>query len=384
MKKNNERLFIDMHAIQIVPPSNLNRDDTGSPKTAQYGGVKRARVSSQSWKRAMREYFLGTIGTENLGKRTLRLTEYIADNIKKQIPEINDQDALIMAENLINQCGIRKNGKLNKVFTLDKNKKIESFIFISNAQIKALAEMAIVLDDKLKEDSKYMINYNDVRKAINEFPSIDIALFGRMLAKDPLLNEDASSQVAHAISTHGVQTEFDFYTAVDDLAPEDNAGAGMLGTIEFNSSTLYRYANVAIHEFANQIKNKEDVIKAIKLYVKAFANSMPTGKVNTFANQTLPQFVMVTLRKDRPVNLISAFEEPVKYSNGYTKASIEKLIKETKKIEKFVKKPVLQLFVAFDDLGEFEIAGKEEKNLDALNEDLGKYLNEELGKDLSD
>lgn len=384
MKNNNERLFVDMHAIQIVPPSNLNRDDTGSPKTAQYGGVKRARVSSQSWKRAMREYFLGAIGTENLGKRTLRLPKYIADNIKKEIPEINDQDALIMAENLINQCGIQKDGKRNKVFPLDKNKKIESFIFLSNEQIKALAEKAIALDDELKKDSKYMIKYDDVRKVIKEFPSIDIALFGRMLAKDPLLNEDASSQVAHAISTHGVQTEFDFYTAVDDLAPEDNAGAGMLGTIEFNSSTLYRYANVAIHEFANQIKNKEDVIKAIKLYVKAFANSMPTGKINTFANQTLPQFVMVTLRKDRPVNLISAFEEPVKYSNGYTKASIEKLIKESKKIEKFVEKPALQLFVAFDDLGDFEIAGKEEKNLDALNEGLGKYLNEELGKYLSD
>lgn len=384
MKNNNERLFVDMHAIQIVPPSNLNRDDTGSPKTAQYGGVKRARVSSQSWKRAMREYFLEAVGAENLGTRTLRLTKYIADNIKKQKTEINDENALIMAENLINQCGIRKNGKLNKVFTLDKNKKIESFIFLSNEQIKALAEKAIALDDELKKDSKYMIKYDDVRKVIKEFPSIDIALFGRMLAKDPLLNEDASSQVAHAISTHGVQTEFDFYTAVDDLAPEDNTGAGMLGTIEFNSSTLYRYANVAIHEFANQIKNKENVIKAIKLYVKAFANSMPTGKINTFANQTLPQFVMVTLRKDRPVNLISAFEEPVKYSNGYTKASIEKLIKESKKIEKFVEKPALQLFVAFDDLGDFEIAGREEKNLDALNEELGKYLNEELGKYLSD
>ena len=256
-----------------------------------------------------------------------------------------------------------------------KDNKLDALFILSDEQITRLSEAAI---EDLRDKKK-------LKDIINASPSVDIVLFGRMLAsKEQLFNVDASCQVAHAISTHAVQNEFDFYTAVDDLAPEDNAGAGMLGTIEFNSSTLYRYANVAIHEFANQIKNKEDVIKAIKLYVKAFANSMPTGKVNTFANQTLPQFVMVTLRKDRPVNLISAFEEPVKYSNGYTKASIEKLIKETKKIEKFVKKPVLQLFVAFDDLGEFEIAGKEEKNLDALNEDLGKYLNEELGKDLSD
>ena len=51
------RLFVDIHAIQSLPPSNVNRDDTGSPKTAIYGGVRRSRVSSQSWKRAIRQYF---------------------------------------------------------------------------------------------------------------------------------------------------------------------------------------------------------------------------------------------------------------------------------------------------------------------------------------
>ena len=93
-----------------------------------------------------------------------------------------------------------------------------------------------------------------------------------MVADDPSLNEDASSQVAHAISTHGVQTEFDFYTAVDDLAPEDNAGAGMLGTIEFNTSTLYRYANVAVHELTRQLGNEQTVINTLKLFVEAFSN----------------------------------------------------------------------------------------------------------------
>lgn len=357
MKNNNERLFVDMHAIQIVPPSNLNRDDTGSPKTAQYGGVKRARVSSQSWKRAMREYFNVEGEISNVGVRTLEIVKYVAEKIIELDDSISMEVAMAKAKDVIEKSQIK----------LSDN-KAKALFFLGDTQAKGLAKAAIN-DESDKKKIEEILNGNK---------PIDIALFGRMVADNPLLNEDASSQVAHAISTHGVQTEFDFYTAVDDLAPEDNAGAGMLGTIEFNSSTLYRYANVAIHEFANQIEDKEAVINAIKLYIKAFVNSMPTGKINTFANQTLPQFVMVTLRKDRPINLISAFEEPVRSSNGYTKASIEKLIKESKKIEKFVEEPALQLFIAFDDVEGLGLSAREEENLDALNEELGKYLNDWL------
>ncbi len=357
MKNNNERLFVDMHAIQIVPPSNLNRDDTGSPKTAQYGGVKRARVSSQSWKRAMREYFNVEGEISNVGVRTLEIVKYVAEKIIELDDSISMEVAMAKAKDVIEKSQIK----------LSDN-KAKALFFLGDTQAKGLAKAAINGEtDKMK-----------IEEILNGNKPIDIALFGRMVADNPVLNEDASSQVAHAISTHGVQTEFDFYTAVDDLAPEDNAGAGMLGTIEFNSSTLYRYANVAIHEFANQIEDKEAVINAIKLYIKAFVNSMPTGKINTFANQTLPQFVMVTLRKDRPINLISAFEEPVRSSNGYTKASIEKLIKESKKIEKFVEEPALQLFIAFDDVEGLGLSAREEENLDALNEELGKYLNDWL------
>lgn len=357
MKNNNARLFVDMHAIQIVPPSNLNRDDTGSPKTAQYGGVKRARVSSQSWKRAMREYFNVEGEISNVGVRTLEIVKYVAEKIIELDDSISMEVAMAKAKDVIEKSQIK----------LSDN-KAKALFFLGDTQAKGLAKAAIN-DESDKKKIEEILNGNK---------PIDIALFGRMVADNPVLNEDASSQVAHAISTHGVQTEFDFYTAVDDLAPEDNAGAGMLGTIEFNSSTLYRYANVAIHEFANQIEDKEAVINAIKLYIKAFVNSMPTGKINTFANQTLPQFVMVTLRKDRPINLISAFEEPVRSSNGYTKASIEKLIKESKKIEKFVEEPALQLFIAFDDVEGLGLSAREEENLDALNEELGKYLNDWL------
>lgn len=208
--------------------------------------------------------------------------------------------------------------------------------------------------------------------------SIDIALFGRMLADDPSLNEDASSQVAHAISTHAIESEFDFYTAVDDLAPEDNAGAGMLGTLEYDSSTLYRYANIALHDFYKQLGDKEEVIDAVKLFVEAFVKSMPTGKINSFANQTLPQAVVVSLRSDRPINLVSAFEEPVKSENGYVDKTIQKLFAEYVKYEKILDKPIFTDYLLLDDTLEVKSIGKSTQNLDELLSDLKESINVNL------
>lgn len=341
---NRNRLFLDIHVIQTVPPSNINRDDTGSPKSAQYGGVRRARVSSQAWKKAMRNYFNEHGAQSNVGVRTLDVVQYVADKIAKLDPNISDEDAFQQAEKAINAAGVTtKDGKARALF------------FIGNKQATALAQAALdgVNDKKA------------LQAILNDEPAVDIALFGRMVADDPSLNEDASAQVAHAISTHAVQTEFDFFTAVDDLSPEDNAGAGMLGTIEFNSSVMYRYANVAVHEFYRQLGDKEQTLNALKLFIEAFANSMPTGKSNTFANQTLPQAILVTVRKDRPVNLVSAFEEPVKSSEGYVQKSIENLFEELKNVEKFVRRPAITLYVTGYDIGNFGVEGAE-PNLRAL------------------
>ena len=222
---------------------------------------------------------------------------------------------------------------------------------------------------------------NDKKKRqqnLQDNPALDIALFGRMVADDPSLNEDASAQVAHAISTHSVQTEFDFYTAVDDLQKEDNAGAGMLGTIEFNASTLYRYANVAVHALSDQLQDKDAVIGSLCLFVEAFANAMPTGKANTFANQTLPQALLVSIRTDRPVNLVSAFEEPVRSRDGYGKESIQKLLAEYEKVEKFVAKPALTLVLRLDGNEEDGQKGLVVQSLGELLDQLRTGLNKQL------
>lgn len=395
----NQRLFLDIHAIQTLPPSNINRDDTGSPKTTQYGGVRRSRVSSQSWKKAMRKYFQSVGGDENTGYRTVKIVEAIAKEVINIDHTIEFDESLNLSKGLLDRLVKKKNGNEEKLFPVDNEYKLASLFFISKIQSKRLAAILLNKDfielcdkfDSFNEEAKrnkkfkkseeykevdkqYEQQMKELKQIIKDTPSLDVALFGRMLATDPSLNEDASSQVAHAISTHAVQTEFDFFTAVDDLAPEDNAGAGMLGTVEFNSSTLYRYANVAIHELSKQLGDEKSLINSLKLFIEAFANSLPTGKVNTFANQTLPQALVITVRNDRPVNLVSAFEEPVKSTDGYVTKSIDKLSQEFTKVGKFVSKPLLTFYVSLDDVESLKQIGEEKDSVSKLLVDFSEGL----------
>lgn len=343
---NKKRLFVDVNAIQTLPPSNINRDDTGSPKTAQYGGVIRARVSSQSWKKAIRDYFYNNSEFENIGVRTLEIVKYLAEEIKRLKPSLSEEDALKLANETFKSAGIGT-----------KDNKAKALFFLGKSQRDALAQAAIN-GEKDKKKLQDILSSN---------PAIDIALFGRMVADDQNLNEDASAQVAHAISTHQVSNEYDFFTAVDDISKEESQGAGMLGTVEYNSSTLYRYANVAAHELLTQLGSVEDAVGAIRLFVEAFAKSLPTGKVNTFANQTLPQAILVTIRDDRPVNLVSAFEEPIRSNDGYVEKSIKKLLKEEEKVLKFVNKPLHTYYITMADIGE-KIEGEYDTFEELLNE----------------
>ena len=356
---NTKRLFLDIHAIQALPPSNINRDDTGSPKTARYGGVTRARVSSQSWKKAIRDYFREFGDNFDVGVRTVKLRDYIVSKMLAKDATLSEEVASKKAEETLKAAGLKlKDGRLSALF------------FIGAKQAEALAEAAIAGEtDKAK-----------LSAALKENPEIDIALFGRMLADDPTKNEDASSQVAHAISTHEVQTEYDYFTAGDDLADKDNAGAAMIETNEFNSSTLYRYANVAVHEFIKQMNNDREVtVQALRLYIEAFANSMPTGKSNSYANQTFPQLLLIELRDDRPISLASAYENPVKPQNGYTEESVRRLFAEANRANKFVHKPIASFCLVADDAwypseAESAFEGKKEDSITKLLDDFSGEL----------
>lgn len=261
----NKRLYVDFHVLQTVPPSCVNRDDTGSPKTAVYGGVTRARVSSQAWKRAMRLMFGSLLKEGQLGVRTKKIVALVAGEIAALAPEA---DASALAVKALTEAGLN---------IKSEDKGTDALFFMSKAQAAALAQLAV---DACKDKKTY-------KNALKEAPSVDMALFGRMVASDPSLNYDAAAQVAHSISTHGVQNEYDYFTAVDDCAPDDNVGAAHLDTVEFNSSTLYRYATVNVTELAATL-GPEQSPAVLRAFAQAFICSMPTGKQNTFANRTLP------------------------------------------------------------------------------------------------
>lgn len=319
-----QKAFLDIHVIQSVPPSNLNRDDTGAPKSAVYGGVRRARVSSQAWKRATRSAFSSLVDSAQLGVRTKRVVELIADEVIAIDPSLAD-----VAENLGTQVLAAVGIKVEKPKASGDEQTAppaESgyLVFFSHLQLAKAARQAVEDHSSGTKFTKKV--YKEILQSDN---SLDIALFGRMIADLTDLGVDASVQVAHALSVHAVESEADFYTAVDDHKQTDadrDAGAGMMGTIEFNSSTLYRYATVSIAQLVRNLGSVEAAQAALAAFAEAFTLSMPTGKINSFANTTVPSAVVFTLRTDRPISFVEAFEDPVVQDGGYVPPAIARLV----------------------------------------------------------
>ncbi|WIM67715.1 type I-E CRISPR-associated protein Cas7/Cse4/CasC [Corynebacterium breve] len=298
-------MFIQLHALQTVPPSCINRDDTGSPKSAIFGGVKRHRVSSQAWKRAMRHEFADMLDASELGVRTLELVSQVVEKLQETHPEIDDEDALKHVKDVMAKAGFKLNEKKAKEGEEPSAPTTSYLFFLSRSEISGLAELAYQLSQGESTTKK------KAREVLSGPQAFDVALFGRMLADAPEANIDAACQVLHSISTHQAVDEFDYFTAMDDLASVDNSGAGMIGTVEFVSSTLYRYASVNVDRLVSNIGDVEAATRCVEALVKAFTLSMPTGKENTFANRTRPEFVLVEVRSDQPYSLVNAFENPV-------------------------------------------------------------------------
>lgn len=313
-------MFIDFSAIQTVPSSNINRDDTGSPKTAIYGGVRRARVSSQAWKRAMRGEFRKLLPEGSLGVRTKFAAELIADRISSERPDLQER-AIDLATAMLETLSTKENKMMRSKSAGGSKDKPEtvSLIFITNAELDRLANVAIGWVDDGVDLSKTKENQKEKKKVLEAFQgvrAVDIALFGRMLAGVPDFKIDAACQVAHAISVDKVTQEYDFFTAIDEARSDDNAGAAMLDTVSFNSSTLYRYATVNVDSLFTQLDDAKATAEAAAAFAEAFIRSMPTGKQNTFANRTLPNAVLVSVRDKQPINAVTAFEDPVRRQEG--------------------------------------------------------------------
>jgi CRISPR system Cascade subunit CasC len=254
----------------------------------------------------------------------------------------------------------------------------DALFFMGMAEAKDVANLVIdwMRNNKkpLKKDVQKALNF-DKENANHRSFAVDIALFGRMVASAPELNADASAQVAHAISVHKVDNEYDFFAALDDMKDRsddaESAGAAMLGTVEYNSSTLYRYATVFVDLLNGELAGDAAVTgEVVREFAHAFITSMPKGQLNTFANRTLPSAVLVTVRKDQPINLVGAFEDAVGGNNITRKASKKLAAYATNVYDSFANAPEKSFVITLGDVAdEFRDLG-ETVNLDLLLEQL--------------
>ncbi len=333
---------LEIHILQNFAPSNLNRDDTGSPKDCELGGVRRSRISSQCFKRAIRNAFADhrLLPEGELAARTKRLVDEVAARVVAMDPSIAVDRARGGAMKALGAGGLKADADTLKTQyllflprrTLDDVAKVVA----ENMAVLGAEEPVKADDDKDKKDktkgksakaakaeAKQGAN-PEVKKAIERFLSDgartpELALFGRMIADNAEWNVDAACQVAHAISTNRVAVEFDFYTAIDDLKREDTAGSDMMGTVAFNSACFYRYMVVDIGDLVKNLGGdtaaEEQAKRTVSAFVRAAVIAIPTGKQNSMAAQNLPSLVLCDVRDQaEPRSLANAFVKPVRPS----------------------------------------------------------------------
>ncbi len=342
--------LIELHVIQNFPPSNLNRDDTGSPKDCEFGGYRRARISSQSLKRATRVHFqrLGFLTSADRGTRTKRILEWVAGLVhtKGGHPET---DAIQVVETALALAGYG----FAEPGANDPYAKTEYLLYVGNDEVERLSDLCITHWDalakqagvinpagtpkkKLKADGSAAATKGGAKALASELATVltnrarasDVALFGRMLADAPEANVDAAAQVAHAISTNVVSVEFDYYTAVDDRKPDDTAGADMIGTIEFNAPCFYRYANVDVAQLRATVGDDDALVaRTVAAFLGATIAAVPSGKQNSMAAYTPPSFVLAVARDGTRWNLANAFARPVAPTrdHGLVEASVDRV-----------------------------------------------------------
>jgi CRISPR system Cascade subunit CasC len=380
------KTMIEIHALQNFAPSNLNRDDTGAPKDAFFGGTRRARVSSQCLKRAVRQYFKDLVEQKALASndvafRTKRLLDALIKHLvnKGQVMEEANKKARIALSAM--ELAVKEDGKSEYLLFLGQQEISRvADIILQNWDSITTFEAAPVEGKKPGKAKKQAAQSADpeLKKALEEVfdggKALDVALFGRMLADMPKRNQNAACQVAHAISTHSVEREFDFYTAVDDLKPEDTAGADMMGTIEFNSACFYRYALVDWEKFVANLQSDTGLATSgLRAFLEGFIVAEPTGKQNTFAAHNPPEFVSVSVRRNTaPRNLANAFETAVrvKKDESLIKESANRLFAKAAALDKlYGTSPNSRYAVAEDVFGEQYEAkglGKKEESITAL------------------
>jgi CRISPR system Cascade subunit CasC len=343
-------VFLDIHALHTLPYSNVNRDGLGSPKSCWFGGVQRIRVSSQSWKRAARLRLEQQLDTPTV--RTRRIAHAVAGHLLED--GWSAEDARRAGRAVVYAYGLAPE---------DDDDDTSVLLWVPQTVITDLAALASEhrdliaalplpeLDDKgkpkklpkaQKDENTAAIaatvaEMSALTRAILNHRSASIALLGRMLADTPDHTVDGATQVAHAFTVHEAAPDFDYFTAVDDLAA--NSGAGHLATAEFASGTFYRYCTINLTQFAGQLGDLDTALNVTDRWARDFLTVVPSGKNNSTAPATVPDLAYLAVR-DAPRSLANAFEKPVRTSDtGYIQPASHELDTYTGRLITFLDDP---------------------------------------------
>ncbi|MFD1804094.1 type I-E CRISPR-associated protein Cas7/Cse4/CasC [Mixta tenebrionis] len=312
--------FIQLHLLTAYAPANLNRDDSGRPKTAYMGGVERLRVSSQSLKRAWRcsDTFDEAV-KGNIGKRTRRMgIEYVYKPMNDA--GVAEKIARAAAEKIAAQFGKLKK---DKNATSEQKLEIEQIAHLSKHEIELIKQLVDTLIAEKREP-----NEEEVKLLRKEQRTVDMALFGRMLASSPDFNVEAACQVSHALGVSAVTVEDDFFTAVDDLKYMDiekDAGSGHMGEQSFASALFYTYICISRDLLIKNLGGNEELAKrAIAALTETALTVSPIGKQNSFASRAYASYALAEVGQRQPRSLAAAFFQPV-YDADQIPAAIQRL-----------------------------------------------------------
>jgi len=354
--------LIALHQIQNHAPSNLNRDDNGDPKDCLFGGVRRARQSSQVQKRSIRwspifrSYFADT--PELLALRTQLLPELVRERlasheladearqaILQQAARLGKGDSRGLAETGEGEAEAPKGKKAKRGAESTSEQRLQTaqLMFLTTREIDQITEQMVTLLREKGLGGFSALNSEQLLEALGrqEPHAVDIAMFGRMTTSSPFKNIDAAVQVAHAISTHAVEQEFDFYTAVDDLSElSEQTGAGFIGETTFNSATYYKYLSVHWEELVQNLQGDTAVAaRAVQALIHAAAVTIPSGKQNSFAAHNLPDLVLVEVRLENiALSYANAFVAPVRRFDPERRAEISLLEASVQALQRYVPK----------------------------------------------
>ena len=317
--------FFQLHLLTPYAAANLNRDDTGRPKTLNFGGAERLRISSQSLKRAFRESDVFVNGLPGaLGVRSKRFELELVKELVDLGLDLSDAEKA--AELALNHLYFKKQKK-GEEKNLEKNtKKDKPLVFLSPEEQNSIKSLAkIIASDPIFSKESSMIFVDQPRAA-------DIAMFGRMLASKPNCNVEAAVQVAHAFTTHRVVVEDDYFTAMDeipDTSEDAHAGGAHIGVQQYGAGLFYLYICIDTDLLLNNLSGERALAAdALEALIRAAATVSPTGKQNSFASRAKASYILQEIGDDAPRSLAGAFQQPVGTGDralNYEAASIARL-----------------------------------------------------------